>query len=168
MNPALRDHRRSAGMAMPAAVLVLTSWHALPSLFAAWGNDLYARGAALGFALWLAILVLVVFKQAPAAPSTAWMLVALALCAAGSMGSLRVLQHLALAAAVAAFPGGFARGWIIVLAALAWLPASGWFLSHLKTGGLGVWERPLAALVVCAPLLASLRHPRSSSPQPKP
>lgn len=170
MNPEPLHHRRIAGMAMPAAVLCLASWHALPSLLAAWENDLYSKGALLAFVLWLAFmgwLVFKQFKQPPAAPSTAWMLIALVLCAAGAMGSLRVLHHLALAAAVAAFCPGIVRGLIAVLAAFAWLPASGWFLSQLKIGGLHSWERPLATLAILMPLLLASRWPRSSTHQPK-
>ncbi|MEI6674116.1 MAG: hypothetical protein WCO57_02955, partial [Verrucomicrobiota bacterium] len=50
------------------------------------------------------------------------------------------------------------------LAALAWLPASGWFLSHWKTGGLGGWERPALAAMMALLLLTLSRAPASSTP----
>lgn len=153
------EPRRATAFAMPVAVVALASYHALPTLLAAWGSDLYSRGAPLGFALWLALVGVMVFKQTtPTQASTVWMLVALGLCVGGAMGGLRILHHLALAASLVAFLGGFPRGLFAMIAAVSWLPASGWFLSHLKMGGLSGWERPLAALLLCSPLLVFLRY----------
>lgn len=155
------EHLRAAAFAMPAAVVALASYHALPTLLAAWGSDLYCRGAPLSFAIWLALLGVVVFKQTtPTQASTVWILVSLGLCVAGAMGGLRVFHHLALAASVVAFLGTFAQGLLGMIAAVAWLPASGWFLSHLKMGGLSGWERSLTALLLCLPLLVFLRYSR--------
>lgn len=167
MNASPAEPRRAAAFALPAAVVALASYHALPTLLAAWGSDLYSRGAPLGFALWWVLLGWVFFRKAkPAQPSTVWMLVALGLCLAGAMGGLRVLYHLALAASVAAFLGSFAQGLFGMMAAVAWLPASGWFLSHLKMGGLNGWERPLTVLLL-APLLLFIRPPHLPTSHPK-
>ena len=62
-NPA--EPCRAAAFALPVAVVALASYHALPTLLAAWGSDLYSRGAQLGFALWLVLLGLVVFRKPP-------------------------------------------------------------------------------------------------------
>ena len=153
MTPVPPTRKPLQAMALPLAVLALTAWQALPTIFAAWGNDLYARGAPLACAIWLAPQAWWQFKlrPAPAPPCLAWLGLALALCAAGTVTELHAFQHLALVAALAGVLGWRLGGALTSAAAVAWLPASGWFLSHWKTAGLAGWERPALAssLAVC-------------------
>ncbi|MEI6654176.1 MAG: hypothetical protein WCP45_05355 [Verrucomicrobiota bacterium] len=220
MNRTAESPPDSLGMGLPLAVSGLAAWQALPSLIEAWNHDLYSRGAALAFAIWLVTPGWLYFKNrhAPAPASAVWLVLALLLCAAGAMSGLRVLQHLALACAVAGLPG-WRRGacgaantdrlaqdsviegsgqnaratvaraccplsvftptaalakltalGVAVVAALAWLPASGWFLSHWQVGGLSGWERPVVASLMAFFLLALSRvshcPPHSSPPAP--
>jgi hypothetical protein len=156
------------GRALPLAVLGLTAWHALPTLVQAWGSDLYAAGAPLAFGLWLASQGWLYFKHRSLAahPCMVLLVVSLLLCAAGSMCGLRVLQHLALATAVPALSGWKPGACVTMVAAPAWLPATGWFLSHWKSGGLAAWERPAFAglmallLVVLARFCDPPSHPQ--------
>lgn len=133
---------------LPLAVIALAAWLAGPSLLAAWRDDVYARGAPLAFGIWTLALV----SRRPRGASERgflWLALALAGIVLGSLAGLRVALHGALAAAVI---GGCAAGWLRGLiglaAALSWLPASGWFLSHAIGGGLQGWERPLLALAL--------------------
>ena len=159
-------------LALPLAVLALTAWQALPSLTEAWGNDLYARGAPLACAVWLALQVWWRFKnrRTPAPPNLIWLGLALLLCVAGVMTELRVLQHLALACALVGAFGWRCGGLVALATALAWLPASGWFLSHWKCAGLVGWERPAFAsslavfLLACARFTPSPAHYKPSKP----
>ena len=164
--------RMDPGMALPLAVLGLAAWQALPTLVEAWGNDLYTRGAPLAFGLWLAPQGWVFFQQRHLAPKPclAWLGISLLLCTAGSMTSLRVLHHLALATALPGLLGLGLAGCVTTAAAAAWLPATGWLLSHWKTGGLAGWERPAFASIMALVLLACSRfclpHPHSAPPAP--
>ncbi|MEI7911816.1 MAG: hypothetical protein WCK77_19465 [Verrucomicrobiota bacterium] len=157
------------GMALPLTVLALTAWQALPTLAAAWHNDLYARGAALAGVIWLAPQGWWWFKQrhCPAPPNLTWLAVALVLCATGTVTELRVCEHLALATAFAGAFGWRFVGFVTTATALAWLPASGWFLSHWTTAGLVGWERPVLASSLALFLLVRGRftHPAT---QPTP
>jgi hypothetical protein len=98
------------------------------------------------------------------------MAVSLVLCTAGSMTGLRVLHHLALATALPGLLGLGLGACVTIAAAPAWLPATGWFLSHWKTGGLAGWERPAYASVMALLLLVAARfsHPPSHSSHPVP
>jgi hypothetical protein len=164
MNAESHTRTGSLGLALPLAVLGLAAWHALPTLSEAWGNDLYARGAALACGIWLAPQGWLLFqnRKSPTLPSLAWLAVCLLLCAAGTMTGLRVLHHLALATAVPGVLGLRLGGLVTTAAAPAWLPASGWFLSHWKSGGLVGWERPAFAASMAVLLLVLVRH----SPKP--
>lgn len=161
-----------AGLALPLAVLGLTAWVAFPTLAEAWQHDLYARGAPLAFAIWLATQGWLFFKNRShaTAQSMAWLGLALFLCMAGSLSGLRVLHHLALATAVPGLLGLKFAGLTTTAASLAWLPATGWFISHWKSGGLSGWERPVVVAILSIILLASVRTtanpPPSNQPQP--
>ena len=147
-------------LALPLAVLGLATWNALPTLVEAWQCDLYARGAPLAFAIWLAPQAWLVGngRHSPLRPGLAWMVVSLILGVVGSMSGLRVLHHLAFAAAVPGVLGLRAAGLLVLAAAPAWLPATGWFVSHLKAGGLAGWERPAYAALAAVFLLVFTRR----------
>ncbi len=163
MNPIHHPTIGIRGLALPLATLGLCAWHALPSLAAAWGNDLYSRGAVAAFVIWLASHYVISRHSALRTNSNhAWIIVSLLLCIAGSMCELRALQHLALAAAV---PGVFGLGFTgipLLAAAATWMPASGWFISHMKAGGLIGWERPAAAAISALAYAFLIRRFRAS------
>lgn len=154
------------GIALPLATSALAAWQAVPSLIDGWRTDLYSRGAPLAFLIWLVPLAIVFFKQR-AAPGLGWIGLSLFLCAAGSMGEVNLLLHLALATAIAGLSGLALSGFVATLAAAAWLPASGWFLSHLKSGGLAGWERPVFAALVALLIVSPKLMPSSSTSGPK-
>jgi hypothetical protein len=153
-------------------VLGLTAWKAFPTLAEAWQHDLYARGAPLAFAIWLATQAWLFFKNRGQSTDQgiAWLGFSLLLCAAGSLSGLRVLHHLALATAVPGLLGLRFAGLATTAAALAWLPASGWFISHWKSGGLTGWERPVFVTFLSIILLVRFQTApktlHSNLPQP--
>lgn len=140
------------GIALPLATLGLAAWKSIPSLSGAWENDLYARGALFAFVIWLLPQIYLFFRTATHSGNM-WVAVSLFLCVAGSLSGLRVLHHLALASSFSGLFGQRYLGVIILASSLAWLPATGWFLSHWKTSGLLGWERPTIALMVALSLL---------------
>lgn len=144
MKPLTRPSAQLLDLALPLAVLGLTAWNALPTLVEAWRFDLYARGAPLAFVIWLAAQGWLVAKgrHSPFRPCLVWIALSLALATAGSMSGLRVLHHLAFAVALPGILGLRVSGLLAIAAAPAWLPATGWFVSHWKAGGLVGWERP--------------------------
>ncbi len=155
-----------SAIALPLATSALAAWQAVPSLIEGWRTDLYSRGAPLAFLIWLVPLAIVFFKQR-AAPGLGWIGLSLFLCAAGSMGGVNLILHLALATALAGLSGLRLSGIVTTMAAAAWLPASGWFLSHLKSGGLAGWERPVFAALVALLIVVPQLKPSSSTSVPK-
>ncbi|MEI7954112.1 MAG: hypothetical protein WCJ66_02970 [Verrucomicrobiota bacterium] len=151
-------------LTLPIAVLALSAWQALPTITEAWSSDLYARGAPLACAIWLIpqIWWRVSYRHSPIAPRTAWLGLAVLLCIAGAMTELRVVQHLALACALAGTFGWRFSGFVTIATSLAWLPASGWFVSHWKNAGLAGWERPVLASSLGVFLLVRARCKRQS------
>lgn len=140
-------------MMLPLAVVGLSLWHAFPSLFEAWSVDLYARGAASAFVIWLAILgIPSICKKMLHEPFLAWSAISLVLIALGAMTEIRAVHHLALAFAVTGTMGLKISGLLSVAAAITWMPAAGWVISHWKTDGLVGWERPTIALFMISPL----------------
>jgi len=133
---------------LPLAVFTLAAVRAVPGLVEGWQTDVYARGGLVAFVIWV---VPAVYRVAR--PSTGrgtgflWMLLALLAGVAGAGTSMRVLDNISLACAVAAIarPRDLQLLWAPLC--VSWMIASGWFISRLKGGGLTGWERPaLAAL----------------------
>lgn len=156
MNAHSAMRKASRDLVLALSVVALVAWNAMPTLSKAWGDDLFARGGAVAFGVWLAAPGILFFKRYRLAvsPSLGWLGVSLVLSAAGAMSELRVLQHLALACAV---PGLLGTWWVplaALAAAPAWLPATGWFLSHWISGGLAGWERPTFGFAMALFLLA--------------
>lgn len=150
MKPDFPSKSELHGLALPLAVLALAAWNAVPPLIGAWRDDLYARGALPAFGIWLAVPVWLFFRKRPFAvhPCFFWLVLALLFSMAGSMTGLRVLHHLSLTVAVPGLVGLRIGGIATALAALAWLPVTGWLLSHYIAGGLAGWERPLYASIM--------------------
>lgn len=148
------------GISLPLATLGLCAWHAFPSLAAAWGNDLYSRGAATAFVIWLLSQCIIMFGTPSLRTSSrhGWIIIALILCVTGSMSELRAIQHLALAAAVPGLLGLGFTGVTSFASAATWMPASGWFLSHVISGGLAGWERPASAMLFALCFTCIIRH----------
>ncbi len=145
---------------------ILTAVLALPSLWDAWQNDLYAYGGFIAFLVWLSSLGMASFWRCHVRRdrSTFWIILAALLCMAGSMTSLRVCHHLALACALSGLARPPRQGWLAAAAALSWLPASGWLISRVSVGGLAGWERPTLAAMTAIIWLSSLypfQRPRS-------
>jgi hypothetical protein len=169
MNPPNDSPAESLGIVLPLAVLGLASCLALPSLVAAWSHDVYARGALLACAFWLAppVWLWIKNRKSPATPCFAWLAVCLLLCTAGVLMDLRVFYHLAFASSIAAMSGSPLAGLVITLAAFTWLPVTGWVLSHWQSGGLDTWQRPaLSALITLILLALSLLRPKTTLAPP--
>jgi hypothetical protein len=151
MNSTTPSNPGRSALILPAASVILCAWLATPSLVAASGNDLYARGLPLAFLIWLvALLIYFTNKALTAKPhSHFWIALALLLCVLGSISQMRVILHLSLACSIIGFCGLRFSGVLALIGAVSWLPATGWFLSHVKTGGLMGWERPLFASLLC-------------------
>ncbi len=164
MTPSPPTRNLLQSFTLPIAVLALSAWQALPTITEAWRYDLYARGAPLACAIWLIpqIWWRFSFRHTPIAPRAAWLGLAMLLCIAGAMTELRVLQHLALASALAGTFGWRFSGFVTIATALTWLPASGWFMSHWKNAGLVGWERPVLASSLGVFLLVRARCKRQS------
>ncbi len=164
MNAPRQSTVASFGLALPFAVLGLACYNALPTLAEAWLHDLYSRGALIAFVIWVVAQAWVYFQRRPLAkPCMVWLAISLLLGVAGSLSDLRVLHHLALAAAIPGCFGLRMTGLVVLAGAPTWLPATGWFLSHWKSGGLIGWERPACSALLAIILLAL---PRASRSQP--
>ena len=129
---------------------ILSAVLALPSLWDAWQNDRYATGGLIAFLIWLSSLVIASYwlRRVRGDRSTFWIILAALLCMAGSMTSLRVCHHLALACALSGLAVTTKHGWLAAAVALSWLPASGWLISRVFVGGLAGWERPTLAATI--------------------
>lgn len=149
---------------LSGVILVLTAYLALPSLVDAWAHDLYSRGGAAAFAIWIIALIVSWFPlcQKAEGPSIFWSVCAALLCAMGSMSSLRVLYHAALVLAlVNRSKFAVKPAMLAALCALTWLPSAGWIISRFHAGGLVGWERPIMASL--AGIVLFLAHRRSTS-----
>ena len=147
-------------------LMILSAFLALPSLGDAWWHDPYSAGGFLAFLVWLSSFGTGFGR--PRHPggegNTWWIVLSALLCAAGSITSLRVCHHLALACALCSLAAPKNEGWLVGVSALSWLPASGWFISRFSPGGLVGWERPTAAATAVLILLIRLhRNSRHSS-----
>lgn len=158
------SNRATAGTWIPrVAILALAAYLAGPTLAEAWSHDLYSRGGALAFAVSVAgVLAGFLIAGKARCQSMAWPVLAVLCCAAGSMSDLRVLHHAGLACALAGWAGAAPAGLTAAAAALAWMPAAGWFLSRFHAGGLAGWERPLAATAGATVLLVIAKSTRPS------
>jgi hypothetical protein len=158
-------------MAISLAVLGLAACNALPTLIEAWSNDLYARGGSLAFGIWLAPQGFLFLKKPhffSGHSGLAWVVASLLLVTAGSMTGMRALQHLALACAFSGLLGSRLVALAALAAAPAWLPATGWFVSHWMSGGLAGWERPTFAALMALVLLVLARLPIAAFPSHRP
>jgi hypothetical protein len=157
--PATATPRLAEGLLPALFLATLATALAGPSLWEAWRHDPYARGGDFAFAAWLLSLGLAYHqsphKQAPR--PGAWIALAALCCVFGTLTSTRAFHHLALAISLAAATPAKRLLWLLLPAALTWLPASSQILSRVLSGGLCGWERPAAALVLAA-LPLSLRR----------
>lgn len=146
-------------------VLALAAGKALPSLLAAWETDLYSRGAILAFGIWCLPLVAAGLKSR-LSPNRIFLTAGIIALVVGSVAEVNAVKHLSLAITItAALPIRFSP-YIMLAASVCWIPAAGWFLSHLIQEGLGGWERPtLAAMSLL--ILFPLALPCFSRPQPQ-
>lgn len=150
---------------MPSiAILLIAAYLSTPSLLEAWRHDGYSRGGPAAFGIWLSALA--GFRFLPRSNGrrhpVIWTVLAASCCAAGSMTDLRVVCHFGLACALTGIAGFGISGVMALALGLAWMPATGWFLSGAFTGGLVGWERPAAVLAgsfVCM-ITAACRKPR--------
>ncbi len=159
---------RWEGLAASLFLSGLSAFLALPSLRDAWRDDPYSNGGFAAFLVWLASLGVASFllRHRGGQGSTSWIVISALLCAAGSIASLRVCHHLALASALCGLAVQARYGWLPAVAALSWLPASGWLVSRFSTGGTAGWERP-AASAAAAIVLLILCHMSKSFPDEK-
>jgi len=163
-DPAPKDTSNGVGIALPIAVCVIALARTVPSLMEAWRVDLYARGAWIAFFIWVGMQAYArLTSPRRHEKETAWWLgAALAAGCLGAVSDFNVYNHISLCFAITAL---FSVGWtsaICVVAAGAWIPASGWAISHFWNGGFQGWERPLAALVF-AGIFLSVNHRRKNS-----
>lgn len=136
------------GLLLPFAVLLVTIWKAFPTLTAAWNNDLYSRGGMIAFAIWTATQIGLAFlsRRVGLRGRFFWVAASLGFFAIAGLSELNVFYHLSLACAVPGFLGLRMMGVFVVIASAVWLPATGYFVSNWKAGGLSGWERPGLAL----------------------
>lgn len=148
---------------LPFAVLAVALVRSMSSLVEAWGHDVYSRGAAVAFAIWVLPAFLPFLRKPPQGGGFFWLILALVSGVAGAVSSLRILSHLSLAFSIAAVarPHGLRIVW--VCASVAWLPASGWLLSKLHGGGFSGWERPVLSLLSTLVFLIPARKPLASN-----
>ncbi len=144
---------------------ILNAVLALPSLWSAWWHDLYAAGGFSAFLIWISSIVIASYRLRHLGWSrnTFWIVFSALLCIVGSMTSLRVCHHLALACALCGFITSTKQVWLLAVAALSWLPASGWLISRFSVGGIAGWERPILSTIASMVLLVCLcRNPIKS------
>lgn len=151
----MTDHPRSsqpvnASRGPAVLMLLFSAYLSLPTLIDAWQNDRYSRGGMAAFGLWLLGLAFVSYRSRLSThrPSVVWLLGAMACCALGGMFSVNLLYHAGFALACMAWLLPYYFGVLIFLGTLAWLPATGWFVSRVMAGGFVGWERPVMVLVV--------------------
>ena len=142
---------RVSGFVPSIVISTMAGYLSAPSLLEAWSHDSYSRGGPAAFGIWILVLagVFLLPRGNGNCHGVSWIMIAAACCAAGSMADLRVLHHLALACSLTGLAGMGLSGLLSVAAALAWMPAAGWFLSRFFPGGLVGWERPAAVLAGC-------------------
>jgi hypothetical protein len=128
---------------------VLSAVLALESLWNAWWHDPYSAGGFLAFLIWLSLLGIASYRLGGQGNTFCVVLSAL-LCIVGSITSLRVCHHLAFACALCGLAVPIKYGWLAAVAALSWLPATGWFVSRFFAGGLAGWERPTACIILAS------------------
>ena len=166
--PSIRG--RWEGIAAGVFLAGLGTVLALPSLRDAWRDDPYSNGGFPAFLIWLASLGIASFlmRHRGGQGGTSWIVISALLCAAGSITSLRVCHHLSLAAALCCLAVQARYGWLPAVAALSWLPASGWLVSRFSEGGTSGWERPSASAAAAIVLLIlchlSKRYPDEKEP----
>ena len=162
--PSMNDGRE--GQLAGIFLTVLSAVLALRSRWDAWWHDLYSAGGLVAFLIWLSSLGIVSYRfgRLGGQGNTFWLVLSALLCAIGSITSLRVCHHLALACALCGLAVPIRYGWLAAIAALSWLPASGWFISRLITGGLAGWERPAASIMVASVLLICLQKKSNQRP----
>lgn len=153
---------------LPAIFLsILSAVLALPSLWDAWRNDLYSTGGLTAFIIWLTSLGFISwFQRKTATPhSVTWVALSGLLCMAGSITSLNICHHLAFVAAICGLTIRTPLACVAALGGLTWLPACGWLVSRISSGGLAGWERPTFAAITILVLIVSLkRKPTRTSP----
>lgn len=156
----------SRGDLLPGLFLsIISAALALPSLWNAWSHDLYAAGGFIAFLVWLSSLGITSYQLRHLASdrNAFWLVLSALLCMAGSMTSLRVCHHLALACALCGLVVPTKYGWFAATAALSWLPASGWPISRFFSGGMVGWERPTVSATAVIVLLICL-HKNPTQP----
>lgn len=166
--PSIRDSREvlAAGFFLAG----LSAFLALPSLRDAWRDDPYSKGGFPAFLVWLASLGIASFlmRHRRGQGGTSWIVITASLCAAGSIASLRVCHHLALASALCGLAVQARYGWLPAVAALSWLPASGWIVSRFSEGGISGWERPTASAAAAIVLLIVCHLSKSFTDEKEP
>ena len=167
--PATARPRLAEGLLPALFLAALAAFLAFPSLWEAWRHDPYARGGDAAFAFWLGSLALA-YRQSPDKQTPrafGWIALAALCCVFGTLTSTRAFHHLAMAISLTAAIPGRRILWLLLPAALTWLPASSHLVSRLLSGGLCGWERPAAAFVLALLPLALRRgirpatHPHS-------
>jgi hypothetical protein len=154
----------AAGLFLSALSCVL----ALPSLWQAWCDDRYSVGGGIAFLLWLVSLWLAADPLHRRARQRVmpWIVLATLLCMLGSMTSLRICHHLALATAFGSLVVPALLRWLLTGFALCWIPATGWILSRFTLGGLNGWERPaLASISIILSLYLVRRMKKALQPE---
>ena len=157
------DHRNQIlGAGIVVSLFALAMAIDLPS---AWRHSPYDRLGGVAFLLWILPVLVSMARQlrqagpADLAASLHWPVVALMLVMLGTVTSLHVVKHMALACAVAFFlPRGPWRAFWLLLA-ISWMPVLGWAMASCGAG-LGVVHagRLMLALLAVACGMASARQ----------
>ena len=95
-----------------------------------WVHSPFDRMGWLAALVWVGAIALV-WRDTKRSPSVAWLVLSLLLGLAGALGDLNVLRYAGLAAAGAAFFGGWPAAIASCVCALCWMPILGYAFKEL-------------------------------------
>ena len=139
-------------------ILVLVAFTGAGSLIKAWRDSPYAQLGWLAFLIWIAPCV---YRRTISQSSPRWAYyVSGSLAVAGFVIDVHVINHAALALAVIGFCPSNRRNWLWILAAVSWIPATGYGVAQLGIDPQTVCS--CAILIAALPSIAAWLQPAAS------